>query len=48
MALRAAVEQAWGDTFSLKRYHDQVLSYGSPPVRFVRALMLGEDIKVAN
>ena len=45
---RAAVEQARGDTFSLKRYHDQVLSYGSPPVRFVRVLMLGEDIEVAN
>ncbi len=42
--MRGAVEQAWGDEFTLRRYHDQALSYGSPPVRFVRALMLGEDI----
>ncbi len=43
-ALRAAVEAAWGDQFTLRRYHDQVLSYGSPPVRFARALMLNEAI----
>ncbi len=43
-ALRADVEAAWGDEFTLRRYHDQVLSYGSPPVRFVRALMLNEPI----
>ena len=44
LEMRAAVEALWGDEFTLRRYHDQVLSYGSPPVRFVRALMLGEDI----
>jgi uncharacterized protein (DUF885 family) len=43
-AMRKAVEEAWGDEFTLRRYHDQALSYGSPPVRFVRALMLNEDI----
>jgi uncharacterized protein (DUF885 family) len=43
-ALRAEVEAAWGDEFTLRRYHDQVLSYGSPPVRFVRALMLNQPI----
>ena len=42
--MRAAVEKLWGDEFTLRRYHDQALSYGSPPVRFVRALMLGDDI----
>jgi uncharacterized protein (DUF885 family) len=42
--MRAAVEEAWGDEFTLRRYHDQVLSYGSPPVKYVRALMLNEDI----
>ncbi|MDX1498617.1 MAG: DUF885 domain-containing protein [Woeseiaceae bacterium] len=42
--LRRAVERAWGDEFSLKRYHDQALSYGSPPVKHVRALMLDEPI----
>jgi len=43
-AMRAAVRAAWGDEFTLRRYHDQALSYGSPPVRFVRALILNEDI----
>jgi len=42
--LRKAVEEAWGGEFTLRRYHDQVLSYGSPPVKYVRALTLGEDI----
>ena len=43
-ALRADVEKAWSSEFTLRRYHDQALSYGSPPVRFVRALMLNEPI----
>ncbi len=43
-ALRAEIEAAWGDEFTLRRYHDQVLSYGSPPVRFARALILNEPI----
>lgn len=42
--MRAAVEKAWGDDFSLRRYHDQALSYGSPPVKYVRALLLDEPI----
>jgi len=42
--MRHAVEAAWGDEFTLRRYHDQALSYGSPPVKFIRALMLGEEI----
>jgi uncharacterized protein (DUF885 family) len=42
--MRKAVERAWGDDFSLRRYHDQALSYGSPPVKFVRALILDEEI----
>jgi uncharacterized protein (DUF885 family) len=40
MALREEAKQAWGKDFTLKRYHDAVLSYGSPPVRYVRELML--------
>ena len=28
-----------GTSFDLKKYHDQVLSYGSPPVKYVRELM---------
>ncbi len=43
--LRAEAERRWGERFSLQRYHDQVLSFGSPPVRFVRALMFDEPIR---
>jgi uncharacterized protein (DUF885 family) len=43
-AMRATVEEAWGDEFTLPRYHDQALSSGSPPIKFVRALILNEDI----
>jgi len=42
--LRAEAERRWGAQFALKRYHDQVLSYGSPPGRFVRALLFDEPI----
>ena len=42
--LRNAAKSAWGDTFSLKRYHDATISFGSPPVRFVKALLLNEPI----
>ena len=42
--LRKAVEEAWGEEFTLRRYHDQVLSYGSPPIKYIRALILGEPI----
>jgi uncharacterized protein (DUF885 family) len=38
-ALREEAKQRWGKDFTLKRYHDTVLSYGSPPVRYVRELM---------
>jgi uncharacterized protein (DUF885 family) len=44
MEMREAVRTAWGDEFTLRRYHDQALSYGSPPVRYVRALMLGDPV----
>ena len=44
LEMRRAVEDAWGDEFTLRRYHDQALSYGSPPVKYVRALMLGDEI----
>lgn len=43
--LRKAMEAKEGANFNAKRYHDRVLSYGAPPVRFVRALMLDEAIK---
>ena len=43
-ALRAEAEQRWGANFNLKKYHDTVLSFGSPPVKIARALMFDEPI----
>jgi len=37
--LRAAEQKKLGDKFNLKKYNDQVISYGSPPVKYVRELM---------
>ncbi len=43
--LRDAMKKQLGENFDLEAYHDQVLSYGAPPVRYVRALMLDEPIQ---
>ena len=43
--MRKAVEARQGAAFNAKQYHDKVLSYGAPPVRFVRQLMLDEPIR---
>jgi uncharacterized protein (DUF885 family) len=45
LALREEARQKWGTEFALKRYHDTVLSFGSPPVRYVRALMFELSIE---
>jgi uncharacterized protein (DUF885 family) len=37
--LRAADQKKLGKDFGLKKYNDQVISYGSPPVKYVRELM---------
>ena len=43
-SLREEVQKRRGAKFVLKDYHDEELSFGSPPVQFVRALMLDELI----
>ena len=40
VALRKEIEQARGERFDLKEYHDTLLSFGSPPTQYVRAMML--------
>ena len=40
---RAAAEKRPG--FDLKRFHDEALSHGSPAVRFIRQLTLGEPVR---
>jgi uncharacterized protein (DUF885 family) len=42
--MRAEAERRAGPKFDLKQYHDKVLSFGSPPVRFVRALAFDQPI----
>ncbi|MET0891029.1 MAG: DUF885 family protein, partial [Stenotrophomonas maltophilia] len=42
---RKAVQDKQGAKFNLKAYHDQMLSYGAPPVRFARQLMLDQPIE---
>ncbi len=37
--LRSEAQQRAGTEFDLRRYHDAVLSFGSPPVRHVRQLL---------
>jgi uncharacterized protein (DUF885 family) len=37
--LRAAAQKKLGASFNLKRYHDTVLSFGSPPLKYVRQEM---------
>ena len=45
MALREEAKQRWGKGYTLRRYNDTVLSYGSPPVKFVRQLMFGLPVR---
>ena len=45
IALRREIEQARGEQFDLKGYHDTLLSFGSPPTQYVRAMML--DLPIA-
>ena len=45
LALREEARKQWGKSFTLERYHDTVLSFGSPPVRYVRELTLGLPIQ---
>ncbi|NNK39012.1 MAG: DUF885 domain-containing protein [Xanthomonadales bacterium] len=42
--LQAEVREAWGDAYTPRKYHDALLSFGSPPVRFARALLLDSPI----
>lgn len=42
LALRDAFKKKEGDGFSLKKFHEQFLSYGSAPVMYISELMLGQ------
>lgn len=42
---RRAAEEKLGDAFNLKAYHDGILSFGAPPVRYARELLLDLPIE---
>lgn len=42
--LREELKQQQGDRFDLKAFHEEFLSYGSAPVRFIRELMLQKAV----
>jgi uncharacterized protein (DUF885 family) len=44
VALRKEAEQRWGNKFRLKDYHDRLLSFGSPPPAFARALLFEDAV----
>jgi len=50
MQLRTEMEEKMGDNFDLKTFHEEFLSYGSAPVKYIRTLMLeklSSDLKAA-
>ena len=40
--LRSELKEAQGDDFDLKAFHEELLSFGSAPVKYVRELMLNK------
>jgi uncharacterized protein (DUF885 family) len=42
LALREAYKKKMGSTYNLKDFHEQFLSYGSAPVKFIREAMLNK------
>jgi uncharacterized protein (DUF885 family) len=43
MELREEARAKWGASFTLQRFHDQVVSYGYPPIPILRRLVLDEQ-----
>jgi uncharacterized protein (DUF885 family) len=40
LALREAYKNKLGNDYSLKKFHERFLSYGSAPVKYMREVML--------
>lgn len=38
--LQTEVNQVWGEQYTARKYHDKLLSFGSPPVKYARSLLL--------
>jgi uncharacterized protein (DUF885 family) len=44
METRGEAKKRQGDAFKLKAYHDGILAFGSPPMRYARQLYFNEPI----
>jgi uncharacterized protein (DUF885 family) len=44
VGIRAEAERVWGSDFKLSSFHNRLMSFGSPPPAFVKALLLDEPI----
>ncbi len=45
--LRSELKEMQGEAFNLKDFHEEFLSYGSSPVRYIRQLMLNKQEKAS-
>lgn len=48
LKLRADYQAQEGDKFSLKKFHDEMLKHGMPPIRLLREIMLKDKAKWAE
>jgi uncharacterized protein (DUF885 family) len=46
LKLRADVQKKEGASFSLQKFHDDLLRQGSPPLKIARKALLGDDSPV--
>ncbi len=45
LKLRKDFQEQEGDKFSLKKFHDEMLNHGMPPIRLLREIMLKDKAK---
>lgn len=45
LKLRTDYQEQEGDKFSLKKFHDEMLKHGMPPIRLLREIMLKDKVK---
>ena len=45
LKLRKDYQEQEGDKFSLKKFHDEMLNHGMPPIRLLREIMLKDKAK---
>ncbi len=48
MDLRDEMKAEMGEDFNLKTFHEEFLSFGSAPVKYVRELMMKDEQQIAK